>query len=157
MSQILSWHHFFLAIAKVCALKSKDPHTQVGACLVNRKRQIVSTGYNGFPRGLNDDDYPWDKTGNALQTKYTYVVHAELNAITSACTELEGMALYTTLFPCAACTKIIIQAGIKSVFYLSDRYQDTFDGQAAVKMLQDAKIKFEKLADFTLELPLLKA
>lgn len=147
MASRLSWSEFFIAITKVCALKSKDPHTQVGACLVNHRNQIISTGFNGFPRGLIDDDYPWARAGNALTVKYSYVVHAELNAIITARCDLTGLVLYTTLFPCAACAKVIVQTGIKTVYYLYDTYIHEYDGQAAVKMLQDAKVKYIQLPD----------
>ncbi len=137
----LAWEKFFSSICQVCALRSKDPHTQVGAVIANKYNQIISTGYNGFPRGIEDDLYPWSKEGSSYEIKYTYVVHAELNAITSASISLWGTTLYTSLFPCANCAKIIIQAGIQKVVYFSDKYKGTEDNLAAKRMLNDAKIQ----------------
>ena len=152
-AKILTWERFFVAVCYLCAAKSKDPHTQVGACIVNDLNQIISTGYNGFPRGLNDEAYPWQKAGlTAFEIKYTYVVHAELNAIIAAKTNIAGCTLYTTLFPCANCAKIIIQAGIAKVVYVSDKYLNTPDGQAALKMLNDAEVVLTQSKPLRLEI-----
>ncbi|WHQ36361.1 dCMP deaminase family protein [Spiroplasma sp. SV19] len=141
----LSWDDFFLSVAHVCAMRSKDPHTQVGSCVVNALGQIIATGYNGLPRGLNDDEFPWARDGEYLETKYPYVAHAELNAILSARTNLENCRIYTTLFPCAECTKIIIQAGIKEVIYDDDKYVDSDDNKAAKRMFKQAQVKYRLL------------
>ncbi|PQP78110.1 cytidine deaminase [Spiroplasma sp. ChiS] len=141
----LSWDDFFLSVAHVCAMRSKDPYTQVGSCVVNQIGQIIATGYNGLPRGLNDDDFPWSREGKYLETKYPYVAHAELNAILSARTNLENCRIYTTLFPCAECTKIIIQAGIKEVIYDDDKYEGSDDNQAAKRMFDQAQVRYRCL------------
>lgn len=133
----LTWPEYFMAVAVLSAQRSKDPHTQVGACIVDTKNRIIGVGYNGFPRGCSDDVLPWEREGPPLETKYFYVCHAELNAITntSNARELEGATLYATLFPCNECTKLILQVGIKEVVYLSDKYADTPLVQAARRML----------------------
>ncbi|AGM26256.1 deoxycytidylate deaminase [Spiroplasma syrphidicola EA-1] len=136
----LSWDNFFLSVAHVCAMRSKDPNTQVGSCIVNNINQIIATGYNGLPRGLNDDEFPWSREGQYLETKYPYVAHAELNAILSAKTNLDNCRIYTTLFPCSGCAKLIIQAGIKEVIYDNDKYDQTEDNQAVKKMFALANI-----------------
>ena len=148
MNNRLSWNNFFLAVCKLCAARSEDPNTKVGACITNEFNQIISTGYNGLPRGLDSDKYPWEREGkDAASVKYTYLVHAELNALTAAYTNVRGFNLYTTLFPCSGCTKIIIQSGIAKVFYIDNKYLDTPDSQAALRMLIDAKIEVIQLAD----------
>lgn len=115
-------------------MRSKDPHTQVGSCVVNQIGQIIATVYNGLPRGLNNDEFPWAREGEYLETKYPYVAHAELNAILSDRTNLENCQIYTTLFSCAECAKIIIQAGIKKIIYDYDKYLDSDDNKAAKRM-----------------------
>ena len=135
----MTWDQYFSALAQVCAKKSKDPSTQVGAVVTDQFHQIVGTGYNGFPRGVKDSDFPWARTGPLTGTKYPYVVHAEVNAILQARSEA-GLTLYTTMFPCSNCAKIIVQAGVRKVVYqyLSQRQPD--DYQAARKMLRVAQI-----------------
>ncbi|WP_424526041.1 deoxycytidylate deaminase [Spiroplasma endosymbiont of Glossina fuscipes fuscipes] len=144
-SDYLSWDDFFLSVAHVCAMRSKDPHTQVGSCVVNQIGQIIATGYNGLPRGLNDDEFPWARDGEYLDTKYPYVAHAELNAILSARTNLENCRIYTTLFPCAECAKIIIQAGIKEIIYDDDKYVGSDDNKAAKRMFDQAHVSYRSL------------
>ncbi|WP_381415027.1 dCMP deaminase family protein [Spiroplasma endosymbiont of Anurida maritima] len=143
-NDFLSWEQFFISVAHVCALRSKDPNTQVGACVVNDINQIIATGYNGLPRGLSDDDFPWNREGDYLDTKYPYVIHAELNAILSARTNLQNCSIYVTLFPCSGCSKLIIQSGIKNVIFSDDKYADTSDNLAAKKLLTAANVKFRK-------------
>lgn len=135
-----------MCVAKVCALRSKDPNTQVGACIVNQQQQIISTGYNGLPRALDDNKYPWAREGSFLETKYAYVIHAELNAVLNATRELKDSIIYVTVFPCHECVKTIIQVGIKEVFYELDKHQNSFSNIAAKKMLADANIKITHLA-----------
>ncbi len=131
----LNWDEYFMGVALLSAERSKDPGTQVGAVIVNPENRIVSVGYNGMPRGCEDDKYPWERSGGMLDTKYAFVCHAELNAIlNSAFGDLRGCRVYTTLFPCNECTKAIIQKGITEVIYLSDKYADT-DGVRASKMM----------------------
>ena len=121
----ISWEEYFMAIAKLSAMRSKDPSTQVGACIVSNDNRILSIGYNGAPNGFNDDEFPWAREGANLDTKYPYVCHAELNAILNyrgSKKDLENAKIYVDLFPCNECAKIIIQSGIKEVIYLSDKY-----------------------------------
>jgi len=130
-----------MGIALLSACRSKDPSTQVGACIVNSKNRIVGTGYNGLPAGCSDDEYPWDKQGDFLATKYPYVCHAELNAILNNIgMDLHGCRIYTALFPCNECTKAIIQSGIKEVVYLSNKYASTDAAKASSKMLANAGV-----------------
>lgn len=147
-SDVLSWDDYFMSVAKLSAKRSKDPNTQVGACIVSADNRILSIGYNGAPNGFDDDDFPWDREGEPLTTKYLYVVHAERNAILNyhgSRRDLEGATIYVDLFPCNECAKEIIQAGIKHVVYLSDKYADT-DGTIASKRLLDAcGVTYEQL------------
>jgi len=121
----ISWDEYFMGIALLSAQRSKDPNTQVGACIVNAQRRIVGIGYNGLPVGCSDDEMPWAREGEFLETKYAYVCHAELNAIlNSVGSNLAGCTIYVALFPCHECAKAIIQAGIREVVYLSDKYAE---------------------------------
>ena len=139
----ISWDEYFMSVALLAAMRSKDPNTQVGACIVGEDKRIISTGYNGFPRGCSDDEFPWDREGE--DTKYPFVVHAELNAILNAGgRNLSGSKLYVALFPCNECAKAIIQAGIKTVVYLSDKYDGTPSVLASKRMLRAAGVKLEK-------------
>ena len=140
----ISWDEYFMGVAMLAARRSKDPSTQVGACIVSPDNIIISTGYNGMPKGCSDDEFPWNREGE--DTKYPYVVHAELNAVLNANgRDLRGSTLYVALFPCNECTKAIIQSGIKEVFYLSDKYADTMGNIASKRMLQAAGVKFTQL------------
>ena len=135
----ISWDEFFMSIAILSAKRSKDPSTQVGACIVSKDNRILSIGYNGAPNGFCDDEFPWDREGNPLETKYLYVVHAERNAILNfrgSRKDLEDSKIYVDLFPCNECAKEIIQAGIKEIIYLSDKYANT-DAVIASKKLCD--------------------
>jgi dCMP deaminase len=137
----ISWDEYFMGVALLSAKRSKDPGTQVGACIVNQQNKIVGAGYNGLPIGCSDDAFPWSREGDFLNTKYPYVCHAELNAILNNIgMDLQGCKIYTALFPCNECTKAIIQSGIKEVIYLSDKYagEDVF--KASRKMLESAGI-----------------
>ena len=136
----LSWDEYFMAIALLSAERSKDPNTQVGACVANEQNKIVGVGYNGFPLGCSDDVLPWNRSGEFLSTKYPYVCHAELNAVLNAIsTDLRNCRIYVGLFPCNECTKVIIQAGIKEIIYLADKYHDTDQVRAAKRMLDTAE------------------
>ena len=133
----ISWNAYFMGLAILSAERSKDPNTQVGACIVNEDKRIVSVGYNGAPNGLNDDtDMKWDREGDMLDTKYAYVCHSELNAILNSKANLKDCTLYVTLFPCNECAKAIVQTGIKKVIYLSDKYNGT-DGNKVAKYIFD--------------------
>ncbi len=132
----LSWDEYFMAVALLSAQRSKDPNTQVGACVANDQNKIVGVGYNGFPLGCSDDVLPWDRQGQYLDTKYPYVCHAELNAVlNSISTDLRNCRIYVGLFPCNECTKVIIQAGIGEIIYLSDKYKDSDQVKASKRML----------------------
>ena len=143
--EYISWDEYFMGVAKLSALRSKDPKTQVGACIVNNDLRIVGIGYNGMPQGINDKEFPWGNEGNYLDTKYPFVVHAEANAILNATQSLKGSKIYVTLFPCNECTKLIIQSGIKEIVYESDKYQHKEEHKAAVKMLKAAKVTSRKI------------
>ena len=151
----ISWDEYFMGIAVLSAKRSKDPNTQVGACIVNGNNKIMSVGYNGFPVGCDDDVFPWERTGDELETKYAYVCHAELNAIlNNRGTNLEGCRIYVTLFPCNECAKAIIQSGIKEVVYISDKYAMTKGTIASKKMFDAAGIKLRCLESATDEIVL---
>ncbi len=141
----ISWDEYFMGVALLSAMRSKDPSTQVGACIVNAEKRIVGVGYNGFPMGCNDDELPWDREGDFLETKYPFVCHAELNAILNSNGSLRGSTLYVALFPCNECAKAIIQAGITEIVYLSDKYADTDVVKASKLMLTQAKVKLRQL------------
>ncbi|MBP5634478.1 dCMP deaminase family protein [Candidatus Saccharibacteria bacterium] len=137
----ISWDEYFMGIAKLSAERSKDPNTQVGACIVNEARKIVATGYNGMPTGVKDEDMPWAREGDFLDTKYAYVCHAELNAILNSVAKLDGCTLYVTLFPCNECAKAVIQSGIKRVIYADNKYANTDGTKAARLMLERCGVK----------------
>ncbi len=143
----LSWDEYFMAVALLSAQRSKDPSTQVGACVANEQNKIVGVGYNGFPLGLSDDDLPWARQGDFLDTKYPYVCHAELNAVLNSISrDLTGCRIYVGLFPCNECTKVIIQSGIKEIIYLSDKYKDTDTVRASKIMLDKSpNISYRRL------------
>ncbi len=139
----LTWADHHMLIALVTAQRSPDPNTQVGACLVNAQNKIVGLGYNGFPRGIHNCQFPWKREAdNILDTKYPYVVHAEKNAVSNSVASLEGSILYVTLFPCNECTKDLIQAGVSKVVYLEDKYADTWQSQASKRMLDHLDILY---------------
>ena len=140
----ITWDEYFMGVALLAAMRSKDPNTQVGACIVDKSHVILSTGYNGFPKGCSDDVFPWERTGE--DTKYTYVVHAELNAIlNSGGKDLRDAVLYVSLFPCNECAKAIIQSGISEVVYLSDKYETEPSTLASKRMLSAAGVKLRRL------------
>ena len=149
----ISWDEYFMGVALLASKRSKDPNTQVGACIVSgdtnihiKENTILSIGYNGLPYGCSDDEFPWDRQGELLETKYPYVVHAELNAIlNSQGKSLMGTKIYVALFPCNECAKAIIQSGIKEVIYLSDKYSETDIVKASKKMFESAGVKLTKL------------
>ena len=140
----ITWDEYFMGIAKLSAERSKDPNTQVGCCIVSDENKILSMGYNGFPSGCSDDDFPWGK-GEGLDSKYLYSTHSELNAILNyPGASLKNARLYVTLFPCNECAKAIIQCGIKELVYACDKYADTTIVQASKKMLSAAGVKFRQ-------------
>jgi dCMP deaminase len=142
----ISWDEYFMGVALLSACRSKDPNTQVGACIVNDKNKIVGAGYNGLPIGCSDDEFPWSKQGNFLDTKYPYICHAELNAILNNIgMDLKGCKIYTALFPCNECTKAIIQSGITEIIYLSDKYEGTDVFKASKIMLDKAGVSYRRV------------
>lgn len=143
----ITWDQYFMGVAILSAKRSKDPNTQVGACIVNEDKRIIGIGYNGFPQKLNDDDFPWTNEGEFEDTKYPYVVHAEANAILNATQSLKGATIFVTLFPCHECVKLIIQSGIKELVFAEHKYDDTPSDIAAKKMLDAAKISRRKFND----------
>jgi dCMP deaminase len=142
----ISWDEYFMGVALLSAQRSKDPNTQVGACIVNDKNKIVGAGYNGLPIGCHDDEFSWSKEGDFMDTKYPFVCHAELNAILNNIgMDLKGCTIYTALFPCNECTKAIIQSGISTVVYLSDKYEQSDAARASKLMLDKAGIAYRKV------------
>lgn len=144
-SNVISWDEYFIGMAHLSALRSKDPSTQVGAVIVSQANKVVSIGYNGLPKGCSDDDYPWEREGEALDTKYFYVVHAELNAILNSPMPVTGCKIYVSLFPCNECAKAIIQAGIVEIVYEDDKYAETDIVKASKRMLKSAGVHFRQL------------
>ncbi len=143
--QVLSWDEYFMGLAHLSALRSKDPSTQVGACIVDENKKVVSIGYNGLPMGCCDDEFPWSREGGMLDTKYAFVVHAELNAILNSPRSLRGCTLYVSLFPCNECAKAIIQSGIRKVIYECDKYADQDNVIASKRMLNAAGVELVQL------------
>ena len=142
-SNYISWDEYFMGIALLSGERSKDPNSQVGACIVSPDNKILSIGYNGFPIGCSDDEIPWDREGDFVDTKYPYVCHSELNAILNYTgSTLKQSRIYVTLFPCNECAKAIIQSGIKEVIYMSDKYKDTDSVKVSKKMLDMAGGKY---------------
>ena len=149
----ISWDEYFMGVAMLAAKRSKDPNTQVGACIVSQDNIILSTGYNGFPKGCSDDEFPWEREGN--DTKYPFVVHAELNAILNCNGKsLKGSKIYVALFPCNECAKAIIQSGIGEVIYLSDKYASTAATLASKRMLDAAGVSYRQLETVLKEIKL---
>ncbi|WP_426710566.1 deoxycytidylate deaminase [Cetobacterium sp. SF1] len=141
----IDWDEYFMGVAILSSKRSKDPGTQVGACIVTPDKRIVGVGYNGFPMGCSDDDFPWDREGEFLDTKYPFVCHAEMNAILNSIKSLKGCTIYVDLFPCHECAKSIIQSGIREIVYLSDKYNGTPSDIASKKMLDASGVKYRKL------------
>ena len=147
-NKILTWDEYFMSLSHLSGKRSKDPSTQVGACIVNQNKRIVGLGYNGMPYGCNDDEYPWEREGDFMNTKYAYVVHAELNAILNSTAPLKNCSIYVSLFPCNECAKAIIQSGITEVVYESDKYAEIFDQlsvKVSKKMFESAGVKLRQI------------
>ena len=141
----IKWDEYFMGIAMLSAMRSKDPNTGVGACIVGADNRILSVGYNGMPIGCSDDEYPWEREGSPYDTKYFYVCHAEFNAILNYNGgSLKDSKVYVTLFPCNECAKAIIQKGIKEIIYASDKYADTDATRASKRMLDSAGVKYRQ-------------
>ena len=139
----ISWDEYFMGVAYLAGMRSKDPHTQVGACIVSEDNKILSIGYNGFPKGCSDDEFPWPREGEPYDNKYFYTTHSELNAILNyRGGSLEGAKLYVSLFPCNECAKAIIQAGIRTIVYDDDKYEMTPSVMASKRMLDAAGVRY---------------
>ena len=143
----ISWDEYFMGVAILSSKRSKDPSTQVGACIVNKDKKIVGIGYNGFPHGVDDDEFPWGKEGSYVDTKYPYVVHAEPNAILNSTTSLAGSTIYVTLFPCCECAKLIIQSGIKEIVYISDKNAHEDTTIASKRLFEAANVKLRQFKE----------
>lgn len=154
-TNVLSWDDYFMGLAHLSAKRSKDPSTQVGAAIVSEEHRVVGIGYNGFPSGCDDDVFPWEREGEFGETKYPYVVHAELNAILNSNQLCHGCTIYVSLFPCNECAKAIIQSGISRIVYESDKYADTDGTKASKRMLMAAGVKLEQLP-YQMELSVMK-
>lgn len=144
-SDVISWDEFFMRVALAASMRSKDPNTQVGACIADTNHRILSVGYNGTPSALNDDDFPWGVSGDPLADKHSYVVHAEANAVLNyrgSLKDMSGATVYVTLFPCNECAKILAQVGIGEVVYLSDKYDGTEGNLISKRILTSCGIRF---------------
>lgn len=149
----ISWDEYFMGVALLAARRSKDPSTQVGACIVSQQNKIISVGYNGMPIGCSDDEFPWEREGDTLDTKYPYVCHAELNAILNNIGfSLADCKIYVPLFPCNECSKAIIQSGIREVIYISDKYALTDSVKASKRMMDHAGVNYHQLESTLSEL-----
>ena len=144
----LTWDEYFIALAKLTAMRSKDPSTQVGACIISADNRILSVGYNGAPNGFDDDNFPWNRQGENLETKYPYVCHAEMNAVLNyrgTRKDFENARIYVDLFPCNECAKIIIQSGIKEVVYLSNKYKDSENNIASRRLFDSCGVEYRQI------------
>lgn len=146
---VISWDEFFMRAAVAASLRSKDPNTQVGACIADTNHRILSVGYNGTPAGLDDDEFPWEATGDPLTDKHNYVIHAEANAILNyrgSLKDMAGATVYVTLFPCHECAKTLVQAGIGEVVYLDDKYDGTEDNIISKTILDRCGVTYRQIA-----------
>lgn len=153
---VLTWEEYFMGLAHLSGLRSKDPNTQVGAVIVDENNRVVSIGYNGFPSGVSDDEFPWGREGGVLDTKYAFVVHAELNAILNSQRSVRGCTIYVSLFPCNECAKAIIQSGIRRIVYESDKYDGVDTNIASKRMLRAAGVELVRISN-TVKLTVEKA
>ena len=147
-TNVISWDEFFMRVAVAAALRSKDPNTQVGACIADTNDRILSVGYNGTPRGIDDDAFPWDSSGDPLTDKHSYVIHAEANALIyyrGSLKDLQGGTVYVTLFPCQECAKMLVQAGIGEVVYLDDKYHDTQGAAVARRVFDTCGVRYRQI------------
>ena len=147
VDNVLTWDEYFMGLAHLSALRSKDPNTQVGAAIVDENHRVVSVGYNGFPTGVSDDEFPWSREADVLTSKYAFVVHAELNAILNSQRSVRGCTIYVSLFPCNECAKAIIQSGIKKIVYESDKYNGVDTNIASKRMLKAAGVELVRISN----------
>ena len=146
---VITWDEVFMRVAIAAQLRSKDPNTQVGACIADTNHRILSVGYNGTPSALNDDDFPWGTSDDPLQDKHNYVVHAEANAVLNyrgSLKDLSHASVYVTLFPCHECAKILAQAGIGEVVYLDDKYDGTDGNRISKRILSSCGISYRQVS-----------
>ncbi len=149
----ISWDEYFMGVAVLSGKRSKDPSTKVGCCIVNEDKKIIGIGYNGFPIGVSDTEFPWDnKAESWVDQKYPYVVHAEANAILNTTSSCKNATLYVTLFPCNECAKLIIQSGIKEIVYMDNKYKDTDNNIASLRMLTAANVKLTQMKKVSVEI-----
>lgn len=147
-TDVMSWDEFFMRVAMAAAMRSKDPNTQVGACIADANHRILSVGYNGTPSALNDDEFPWETADDPLLDKHSYVIHAEANAILNyrgSNKDLQGATVYVTLFPCHECAKTLVQAGIGEVVYLGDKYEGTQDNLISKRILDACGVTYRQV------------
>lgn len=145
---VISWDEFFMRTAIAAQLRSKDPNTQVGACIADTNHRILSVGYNGTPRGLNDDDFPWGASDDPLYDKHSYVIHAEANAVLNyrgSLKDMQGATVYVTLFPCHECAKLLVQVGIGEVVYLDDKYAGELDNLISKRILNTCGVAYRQV------------
>lgn len=150
----ISWDEFMMRVAASAALRSKDPNTQVGACIADAQHRILTVGYNGTPKGFNDDDFPWQYSDDPLEDKHSYVVHAEANAVLNyrgSLKDLQGSSCYVTLFPCNECAKLLAQVGIAEVIYISDKYEGSDENIVSKRILDRCGIRYRRLSGFSEE------
>ncbi|OFK24686.1 MULTISPECIES: dCMP deaminase family protein [Olsenella] len=147
-SDVISWDEFFMRVAIAASLRSKDPKTQVGACIADTNHRILSVGYNGTPSGITDDAFPWEDSDDPLFDKHNYVIHAEANALLNyrgSLKDVQGATVYVTLFPCQECAKMLIQAGVGEVVYLDDKYHDTLGAQVSRTALETCGVTYRRI------------
>ncbi len=147
-TDVISWDEFFMRVAIAASLRSKDPNTQVGACIADTNHRILSVGYNGTPSGINDDEFPWETTSDPLLDKHNYVIHAEANAILNyrgSLKDLDGASVYVTLFPCHECAKTLVQASIGEVVYLDDKYAGAEDNHISKNVLERCGVAYRQV------------
>lgn len=145
---VISWDEFFMRVAQVASMRSKDPHTQVGACIADTNDRILSVGYNGTPSGLNDDEFPWASSDDPFKDKHNFVIHAEANAILNyrgSLKDMQNAKVYVTLFPCQECAKMLVQAGIGEVIYWDDKYNTTEGAAIARSIFDRCNIRYRQI------------
>ncbi len=130
------WHKRFLDLCEHVATWSKDPSTKLGSVIVDDKKRVVSIGYNGFPRGVDDRHDRYDDR----PTKYLFVAHAERNALDNAPMMVDNCTMYVTLLPCNECAKSIIQKGITTVVTYRPEREDVFNWNITLAMFNEAGV-----------------
>ncbi|KRY51242.1 Deoxycytidylate deaminase, partial [Trichinella britovi] len=141
----ISWTDYFMGVALLSSKRSKDPIMQEGACIVNSDNHIIGVGYNGMPAGCSDDRMPWaDQANSILETKHPYICHAALNAVVNKISNsAKGCCLYTTHLPCSHCAGLLIQSGVKSVYFLKNSL-DTISTAATERLFKESGVHYEQ-------------